>query len=1206
MKQGFALPKKKLTVFDGDPLEYWNFIKSFETSIVNNAASESEKLMYLLQYTSGAANDTIKCCLVMDPSLGYQRARELLQERFGHPFTIASKYVTRLTEGPPLKPGDRAGLLAFADKLKDCEHTLESIGYLDEINSADNLRRIVQRLPYHLRTKFVEVADQIQQTGQRTNISHIAEFVKVKARVANNPVFGCVVDIARDRSENERRKPKSRSATLTGERVSTFNTQETKSGGRQSPPPFFKPASFMKCPSCSGDHSFARCRCFKNKTFEERLEIMKKAQLCFNCFKYGHIGVGCLAKGACEVPGCKRRHHTLLHPPSPPPAVGGSDRVADKGTQAESVAPFQSGQTYSTSAGEGKVCLRVVPVKVRSHDDASKIIETYALLDGGSDISLCDEKLAMDLGVHGRQKTFYLTTQEKTDSPRVGQVLSLVVESLDGSDRVDIVRLWTVDKLNASGRTIPSEQDPKQWPHLRDIKLPSTSEKEVRLIIGTNVPDAFWVLKEKRGNKGEPYAIRAPLGWTLMGPMHKNIGGECHLNVNFVGSAEPVGEKNDCLMHQLERFWEVENYGVVPQSKLSMSVEDKRALAVMEQSGKLEHGHYQIGLPWRKYPPVLPYNRCMAEKRLLELKGRFMQDGELLKNYKTTTEQYLTKGHASRVPLNEIQVKNKPIWYLPHHPVLNKPGKTRVVFDCAAKHKGTSLNDQLLTGPDLTNSIVGVLMRFREEQVALSADIEGGFRLTKWSCNSLEVLSTVPQSERDQPVLDLDLNKDKLPMQRTLGLHWDMESDKFLFKVALKDRPNTRRGILSLSSSVYDPLGFVAPVILPAKKLLQKLCKQKLGWDDPISAKDGEIKIGGCRGKNPLCLSHGEVSPCSLETYDCAKVGTVSCSLSHSVRSDRKRRAVYSISQSTFWSDSTCVLQYIRNQSKRFHTFVANRLSVIHENSAPHQWRYVSSEDNPADEVSRGFTMEEMSTSSKWLSGPEFLKKKDEFWPCDPTIHRSGPSDHDPEIKRETHSHSQSLTRHRSKVLSRLIQYYSSWDRLRRAVTWLLKFRTWLIERHSSRSINSTPESSLKEGSQFLSVEELQSAEREVIKHVQRLSFPEVIQAIQTIGSSKPSRRVTSELKDLKIPAHMRKLHPLLDDIGILRVGGRLQNALINYDAKHPIILPYRHQVTDLIISHHHQKVGHLAQEYVLSSLRQYYWIIKGRSAVRRVISGCF
>ena len=150
------------------------------------------------------SKDTIKCCLVMDSSQGYRKVRELLEEQFGHPFTIASKYIAKLTEGPPLKPWDRAGLLAFADRLKECEHTLESIGYLEEINSADNLRRIVQRLPFHLCTKFVELAHQIQQAGQRTNISHIAKFVKVKTRAANSPVFGCVVDVGHDRSENQR------------------------------------------------------------------------------------------------------------------------------------------------------------------------------------------------------------------------------------------------------------------------------------------------------------------------------------------------------------------------------------------------------------------------------------------------------------------------------------------------------------------------------------------------------------------------------------------------------------------------------------------------------------------------------------------------------------------------------------------------------------------------------------------------------------------------------------------------------------------------------------------------------------------------------------------------------------------------------------------------------------------------------------------
>ena len=934
IKQGFALPKKELAIFDGDPLEYWNFIKLFKTSIVSiSAASESEKLMYLLQYTSGVAKDTIKCCLYKDPSLGYQAARRLLEERFGHPFRIASQYVTKLTEGPPLKPSDRTGLLAFADQLKDCENTLESIGYLDEINSADNLRRIVQRLPFHLRTKFVEVADQIQEAGQRTNISHIAEFVKIKARAANNPVFGCVIDDARGRSDSQRRKPNPKRATLPDERGNAFSTQEIdfREGRLSSPGHKEAPSTrYAVCPVCNAAHPLAKCKVFIEKNFEERLQVMRKAQLCHNCFKYGHIAVGCLARSTCEVQGCKRRHHTLLHPPPSQQSVENRTRVSvEQGTQVSSGTPLSSGQTNSTSTGGGKVCLRVVPVKVRSRD-ADKVVETYALLDSGSDISLCDKTLARELGVRGQEKTFFLTTQEREDSPRVGHEISLTVESLDGTDKVEVKRLWTVDRLNASRRSIPSEQDTRQWPHLEDIKLQSISEKEVRLIVGTNAPEAFWVLEERRGNRGEPYAIRTPLGWTLMGPVGRIDCRERHLNVNFVRLVESA--RKDCLMQQVERFWAIENYGLAGDSNVCMSVEDKKALAIMERSVKLDQGHYQVALPWRQYPPFLPYNRPMAERRLQVLKRRFLQDEKLFESYKTTMEEYIAKGHARKVPCNEVHVDDKrPLWYLPHHPVLNKPGKTRVVFDCAAKYGGTSLNDQLLTGPDLTNSIVGVLMRFREERVALLADIEcmfhqvrvppddqdafrflwwpdgdlnqqpvdhrmevhlfgatsspsccnfalkrtaednkgefpeevvrtvkrnfyvddclksvksaknavefvhqlrsilskGGFRLTKWLSNSSEVLDCIPRVERAPSVLDLDLDKVNPPIQRTLGLKWDLEKDEFTFKVTLRDRPNTRRGILNMTSFVYDPLGLVAPVVLTANKLLQDLCKKK-------------------------------------------------------------------------------------------------------------------------------------------------------------------------------------------------------------------------------------------------------------------------------------------------------------------------------------------------------------------------------------------
>ena len=88
--------------------------------------------------------------------------------------------------------------------------------------------------------------------------------------------------------------------------------------------------------------------------------------------------------------------------------------------------------------------------------------------------------------------------------------------------------------------------------------------------------------------------------------------------------------------------------------------------------------------------------------------------------------------------------------------------------------------------------------------------------------------------ERAPSVLGLDLDKVNPPIERTLGLKWDLGKDVFTFKVTLRDRPNTHRGILSMTSSVFDPLGLVAPVVLTAKKCLQDICKKKIGWDDPI------------------------------------------------------------------------------------------------------------------------------------------------------------------------------------------------------------------------------------------------------------------------------------------------------------------------------------------------------------------------------------
>ena len=116
------------------------------------------------------------------------------------------------------------------------------------------------------------------------------------------------------------------------------------------------------------------------------------------------------------------------------------------------------------------------------------------------------------------------------------------------------------------------------------------------------------------------------------------------------------------------------------------------------------------------------------------------------------------------------------------------------------------------------------------------------------------------------------------------------------------------------------------------------------------------------------------------------------------------------------------------------------------------------------------------------------------------------------------------------------------------------------------------------------------------------MSFPEVVEILTPTETHEGNRYVKKVLR--KAGASLSQLNPQLNE-GLLRVGGRLRNAPVTYERKHPIILPYKHRVTDLIVRQYHEALGHMGQECVLSSLRETFWIIKGRSAVRRVLRRC-
>ena len=266
--------------------------------------------------------------------------------------------------------------------------------------------------------------------------------------------------------------------------------------------------------------------------------------------------------------------------------------------------------------------------------------------------------------------------------------------------------------------------------------------------------------------------------------------------------------------------------------------------------------------------------------------------------------------------------------------------------------------------------------------------------------NSREVLCEIPDGERVRPMLDLDLKN--LPVERTSGVQWDVEKDAFLFKVCVPHQPSTNCGILSAVNSLYDPMRFVSPVILEAKTILQKLWKLNLGWDNEIPE---DLQNHWNNWKSKLsALSQIQVLRCHLVHGMCAYLrfvhtsGTVRClflvgrSRSSPVRPISIPRLelqavtfsvkihqvlmdelTYEINKVTFWCDSQMTLPDIKNETKRFQTYVANCVVEICEVTSPDQWRHCPGKVNPADDASRGLNPQKLSSQYRWGRGLDFL-----------------------------------------------------------------------------------------------------------------------------------------------------------------------------------------------------------------------------------------
>ena len=597
---------------------------------------------------------------------------------------------------------------------------------------------------------------------------------------------------------------------------------------------------------------------------------------------------------------------------------------------------------------------------------------------------------------------------------------------------------------------------------------------------------------------------------------------------------------------------------------------------------------------WKENAKYLPDNYAVAVRQYNLLCRRFAKDSTLLQQYQEAMQLHIDKGYARKMTTEEIATISERTWYLPHHPVYHpkKPNKPRVVFDAAATCKGKSLNKSLHTGPDLLNSLVGVLLRFRKNQIAVVADIEamfhqvkankadadslrfiwaenplnkkpdtyqmvvhifgatdspcctnhalkmtarenmekfqpvtiesiltsfyvddfltsvideqqaiklanelmnimklGGFQLTKFLSNKEEVIKALPTSEVSKSTENIQFADEV--NERALGMNWSLKNDLFLFNSVKRSTDlYTKREVLKVIASVFDPLGFLSPFIVSEKSFLQELWKAKVDWDDNLNLEQQKYWLKWLQGLSmvqqfrvPRCYHISGYKATIMElhifcnasevAYDAvayikfkfktekdhrtilmsktrlAPIKTVSLprlELNAAVIGVRLYKVIIKeidlpINEIFFWTDSMLVLKYIRDENHRFKVFVANRVTEIREQTNPEQWNHVEGKSNPADICSRGVMspvqlLKDNNEGDNWIRGPKFLWSNDENENYQYEEIQQLDEEHD-EIKKSNFLVATNVNQESNKFP---FERYSSWKKLQRVMTWIKRF----------------------------------------------------------------------------------------------------------------------------------------------------------------------
>ena len=1277
--------RKELPTFDGNPLDWPNFICQYKNTTEICGFSNEENQNRLQKCLKGKAKEVVQTLLILPQNVS--RVIECLEKRFGRPEYIISLLLDKAVKISPVKEDKLITLIDFSDSVKNLVNTLET---LDEENYLQNpilLKELVEKLPVSYRMQWME---HIQNCNilKYNKLNAFQQWLERKSEAA------CQLQIVKPSEVSKSRKE----LTLT-------TVQE------------------RLCSLCKmAYHNLSKCLTFKSSEVNERWKCIKSEHVCISCLGYGHGIKKCKYRKNCGINGCHRPHHQLLHK---------DENVNDRHSEILNTSSQVDTNCHILQSSTN-ILLKIIPVRLSSQKGN---INTYALLDDASTVTLLDQEISDQLRLKGPNCPLHLQwTNETTSQEENSTVVSVLISGINNMKQFQLRHVRTTRNLSLPTQSIDMDKLSQQYPYITNMPQLTMNNVKPKLLIGQDNWPLLVTRRIINGPWNGPALSKTLLGWVLHGNTNK-LGNNY---VNIVCTTHSYEKDDIDLLHEMvKQQWKLEDMGAKGVSNTSMSREDLRAQSILDSTAKRIGDRFEIGLLWKSETIKLPESKQNAFKRLRYIEKKMDKDPLYANVYCNKMDEYIKKNYLRKLTKEEAATLSPKTWYLPHFGVINqnKPNKIRIVFDAAAKSNGVSLNDNLLTGPDLYNSLTTILLNFRIKNVAFVADIKemflqvrvrkedccaqrllwrgmnrnneadtyevqvvffgsvcgpclaqdiknrnakehletypeavlailnqhymddylgganseeeaiqlindviavhkkAGFVICNWICNSKRVLKNMEPSLVGVSEKNMDIDN-TLPTERILGLWWSPEEDYFSFQtkfhkidkeILTGERRPTKREILKVVMSIFDPLGFVANFIIHGKILLQDIWRSGLGWDDEITS-DQNIKwnmwLNDLKNiykmkirrqytisrnntydlhifcdasevayasvvylqwkedeqfKTSFVIAKTRVAP--LKPMSIPRLELQAALMGARLGNYIVKELQLNLNSTFYWTDSKTVLHWIKSESKRYKMFVSQRLGEIQELTNSDDWFYVSSKLNVADEATKRLGQVLFSNDSRWMKGPAFLQGSIEEWPTN--VYNFTINNEDPEDM-ELKNNIVATIREKPQLQTPDAERFSKWTRLLRTTAWMLRFITVIIDSGKNNRI-----------SYELTTNEIARAEIVLLRRIQADAFHSELTLLQNGKTITKSSR-------------LYRLCPSLDENNLIRLNGRLDNALqLSHNTKRPVILDSNHSYTKLLIHYHHELMNHIGTETVINNLRQKYWIIGLRQAVKQVAYKC-